>query len=280
MPHDGEYPVSRSGFIDPYHLQPHTTLPMPSAVGSSRTRLFFSHSVEPYTPPTLADTFPYLAVQTKRGSRSGSQIIPHGRGINIDPCAGTVPLPACGEFYDGDLVVHRGAFEGGLVVICRNTNDIAEQSRDRHGDYAWEISPMTSDKCATASGESMGAMGAVWFYIVIAPVGRWCCSGFVIYVMVYESDTSLSVQLGVLEHDVAAHIDLIGSMPALVANPDPPISNPIKSQHCPARPPGVGFSRPQWIFARRDALESVYNALKNALIFEQFRGEVARIERF
>ncbi|KAF8868728.1 hypothetical protein BD779DRAFT_1480917 [Infundibulicybe gibba] len=48
----------------------------------------------------------------------------------------------------------------------------------------------------------------------------------------------------------------------------------------PAHPPGVGFSRPQRIFARRDALESVYNALKNALIFEQFRGEVARIERF
>ncbi|KAF8868615.1 hypothetical protein BD779DRAFT_1481133 [Infundibulicybe gibba] len=73
-----------------------------------------------------------------------------------------------------------------------------------------------------------------------------------------------------------------GSMPALGADPDPPISNPIKSQHCPppARPPGVGFSRSQRIFARRNALESVYNALKNALIFEQFRGEVARIEQF
>ncbi|KAF8870988.1 hypothetical protein BD779DRAFT_1478530 [Infundibulicybe gibba] len=70
-------------------------------------------------------------------------------------------------------------------------------------------------------------------------------------------------------------IIMIGSMPALGADPDLPITLPA-----PARPPGVGFSRPQRIFARRDALESVYNALKNALIFEQFRGEVARIERF
>ncbi|KAF8871085.1 hypothetical protein BD779DRAFT_1478423 [Infundibulicybe gibba] len=53
-------------------------------------------------------------------------------------------------------------------------------------------------------------------------------------------------------------ISSAGSMPALGADPDPPISNPIKSLHCPppARPPGVGFSRHQRIFARRDALES------------------------
>ncbi|KAF8877644.1 hypothetical protein BD779DRAFT_1475148 [Infundibulicybe gibba] len=71
-----------------------------------------------------------------------------------------------------------------------------------------------------------------------------------------------------------------GGMPALGADPDPPISNPIKSLHClpSARPPGVRFSRHQRIFVFRDALESVYNTLKNALICEQFRGGVARIE--
>ncbi|KAF8881988.1 hypothetical protein BD779DRAFT_1473134 [Infundibulicybe gibba] len=47
-----------------------------------------------------------------------------------------------------------------------------------------------------------------------------------------------------LVHWELGQIIITGSMPALGADPDPPISNPIKFQHCPPQPTLQGSGSP------------------------------------